>query len=266
MHNMTAITQSNGSDKQLPVESHTYSNPSTPCSSIELAVTWGHHDTQTSTSDGVHMGHVHNQAHFQARLLTHPEVLTVTHRGQSQTDTAQTYPKAITQSHPFTQSHHYCHPQALSQDQSPVSWTHAHSLPHTESHHVHPESYLISNRKHQTVPGSQVVSITHVGSIPGHIDSESCACSFTYPGTGTLVPHGKEGSMIIAVQGNVQHTVGTGWEGGGTQLVSKVPLRHGLPISLTTLQPLPQPLTWGPPQICAEFHYHDGCPSPRSGS
>lgn len=52
--------------------------------------------------------------------------------------------------------------------------------------------------------------------------------------------------MIIAVQGNVQHTVGTQGGKGGQQLVSKGAPEAWPAHLLTTLQPLPQPLTWGP--------------------
>ena len=99
MYNITAITQGNGSDKQLPAESHTYSNPSTPCSSIEMAVTRGHHHTQTSTSDGVHMGHVHNQAHFQARLLSHTQKSSQLHTEGSHRQTLHRHTQRPSHSH-----------------------------------------------------------------------------------------------------------------------------------------------------------------------
>lgn len=65
------------------------------------------------------------------------------------------------------------------------------------------------------MPCSQVLGVTHAGPIPGHVDSEARACSLTYLAAGTLIPHGKEGAMIVAVQGNVEHAAGVGWEGAG---------------------------------------------------
>lgn len=268
-YNITPITQSSGSDRLIAprAEFHTCSNPSPPgtCSSTEVAVTWGHHHTQIGTSDGVHTGQVHSQARPQARPPPHTPKSSQLHTEGSHIQPLHKHTQRPSESHPLPQSHHSSHPQVLSQDQSLRHRAHARLLPPTQSCHVHPKSYLIGNGKHQTMPGNQVVGVTQAGPIPGHVDGEARACSLTYLAAGTLVPHRKEGAMIIAVQRNVQHAAGTRWE-GGMCLVSEAPMRHGPPTSLTTPHPLPQPLTWGPPQICAEFHYHDGRPSPRSGS
>lgn len=64
------------------------------------------------------------------------------------------------------------------------------------------------------MPGRQVVSIPYAGPIPGHVDSETCACSPAYLAAGTLIPHGEEGALIIAVQGYVEHTAGDRAERG----------------------------------------------------
>lgn len=127
--------------------------------------------------------------------------------------------------------------------------------------HVHPVLYLVGNGEHQTMPGSQVVSVTHAGPVPGHIDSEAGACGPAHLAAGALIPHGKEGAVIIPVQGDVQHAAGAG-KGTAAGEWPLAPLRCAWPPFPTTPRPLPQPLTWGLPQICAEFHYRDGRPSP----
>lgn len=93
----------------------------------------------------------------------------------------------------------------VSQDQSPRSQTHAYLLPLTQLCYIHPKAYLVGNGKHHTMPSSQVLSVTHAGPIPGHIDSEAHARGPAHLVAGTLIPHGKEGAMIIAVQGNVEY-------------------------------------------------------------
>lgn len=101
-------------------------------------------------------------------------------------------------------------PIAVCLTQSPGSQTHIRLLPPTYLCHINPEVYLVGNGKHQTMPGSQVLGVTHAGPIPGHVDSEACACSPAHLVAGTLIPHGKEGAMIIAVQGNVEYTARDG--------------------------------------------------------
>lgn len=58
----------------------------------------------------------------------------------------------------------------------------------------------------------------------------------------------------------------TGWDEGPWLVSDPAPLKHGPPTSLATPQPPLQPLTWDPPQICAEFHYRDERPNPQSKS
>lgn len=77
-------------------------------------------------------------------------------------------------------------------------------LPPTQmSHNDQSLTYLIGDGKYQTMPGSQVVSITHAGPIPGHIDSEAYTGSSAYLATGTLIPHGEESAMVIPVHGHI---------------------------------------------------------------
>lgn len=159
----------------------------------------------------VYIQDTHTARHTQT-TPAHPEVPhSYTQGRQSHIATvySQTYAKAITESHPH-HSRKYSHTQAISQDQSSGSQTHAHPLPPTQSCHIHPDPYLIGNGKHQAMPGSQVVSVTHAGPVPGHIDSEACACSPAHLAAGALIPQGEEGTVIIAVQGNVQHAAGDG--------------------------------------------------------
>lgn len=63
------------------------------------------------------------------------------------------------------------------------------------------------------MPSSQVVGVAHTGPIPCHIDSEASARSPARLAAGTLIPHGEEGAVIIAVQGDVQHAAGKGDRG-----------------------------------------------------
>lgn len=207
--------------------SHIYSNPSPACtcSSTETAVTWGHRHIQTATGDGVHTGH--------------------TARNTKTTSAHQEVPHSCTQrrqSHMQRPSQPLLLPFAVCPIGSVTrSQTHVHSLLPTQLCHIHPEAYLIGNGQHQTMPGSQVLRVPHARPIPGHVDGEACACGPAHLAGGALIPHGKEGAIIIAVQGNVEHTARDRVGRGPCLVSSLAPLKHGPPTSLAAPTPCPSP-------------------------
>lgn len=197
-------------ERTTHAESHTHTQtpPHLAHSSIDMAAIQGHHHIQTLVT--AYTQDTHSQSYKDYPRT--PRSLSQLH-----TETAVTYAKAIPES--------LLHPLPLvSQDQSPRIQTHVPLLLPTQLYRIHPEAYLIGNGEHQTMPSSQVLGVTHARSIPCHIDGKARARRPTHLVAGTLISHGKEGAMIIAVQGNVEHTardrVG---RGGHAWLVARHP-------------------------------------------